>query len=121
MAFNATELTKERHSTHGDFSDNAMISQHLKEYLSAQAGWAVLSDVQREAIDMIALKLSRITSMAANPNEPDHWRDIAGYATLVVQDLTNTQVGKIVEVPKGLSVFDYVGRDIKLHEWDNHG
>jgi hypothetical protein len=27
------------------------------------------------------MKMSRI--LCGNPNEPDHWRDIAGYATLI--------------------------------------
>jgi hypothetical protein len=34
---------------------------------------------------MILMKLARV--IAGNPNEPDHWRDIAGYAELVVRSL----------------------------------
>lgn len=80
----ASELTGKRNETHGNFADNALISQDLKSYFRTQ-GAKELSAVQREALDMIALKLSRILSGKAD--EPDHWRDIAGYAWLVVQDL----------------------------------
>jgi hypothetical protein len=40
---------------------------------------------QREAIDMIMVKLSRI--LCGDPNHKDHWDDIAGYAMLVSRDL----------------------------------
>lgn len=76
---------EERNNTHGDFGINAMISQELKEYFAKYPGWDTLSDVQKESLDMFALKLSRILSGMSN--EPDHWRDIAGYAMLVVNDL----------------------------------
>jgi hypothetical protein len=39
--------------------------------------------MQREALDMILHKIARIVN--GNPNETDHWHDIAGYATLVEQ------------------------------------
>jgi hypothetical protein len=39
-----------------------------------------MPDAQIEALDMIALKLSRILSGQANFK--DHWDDIAGYAKL---------------------------------------
>lgn len=83
--FNATALTVERHKTHGDFADNARLSQAIKTLLRTRDAVTSYTDVQREALEMIALKLSRIAS--GNPHEPDHWRDIAGYATLVVQEL----------------------------------
>ncbi len=34
---------------------------------------------------MIAHKIASI--LAGDPNEIDHWRDIAGYATLIVKEL----------------------------------
>jgi hypothetical protein len=33
-----------------------------------------------EALEMICTKIARILS--GNPNDPDHWKDIAGYAEL---------------------------------------
>jgi hypothetical protein len=41
--------------------------------------------MQRESLDMIAHKIARILN--GNPNVHDHWHDIAGYATLVANDL----------------------------------
>jgi hypothetical protein len=74
------ELIEERNETHGKFTDNARVAQLLKETLRDELGWSSLSAVQREAIDMIVLKISRILSGKAG--ELDHWDDIAGYAKL---------------------------------------
>ena len=81
----AEELTRERQSTHGSFETNTLISQGLKNIIHGAPGYNQLSYVQREALDMIALKISRILS--GNPNEPDHWQDIAGYAHLGGKDV----------------------------------
>lgn len=89
-----TKTLEERGKTHGDFSDNAKISQELKHAIRIGVRFTDLSDIQREALDMICHKISRIVS--GNPNEPDHWRDIAGYATLVEQRLIHTD-----EEPEG--------------------
>ncbi len=82
---NVEDTLNERRKTHGDFSLNASISQHLKAALEQHAAWGMLEPTQREALHMICHKMSRI--LAGNPNEPDHWRDIAGYATLVEKDI----------------------------------
>lgn len=80
------ELLKERGKTHGDFSDNARISQSLKAIVRSNLrqiegdGPFKLTCDKAEAIDMILHKISRIC--AGNPNERDHWDDIAGYAKL---------------------------------------
>lgn len=71
---------KERGTTHGDFTDNARVSQQLKAIIF-QNGEMSLSPVQCEALDMICHKLARI--VCGNPNHKDHWHDIAGYAKLV--------------------------------------
>ena len=59
---------------------NADISQTLKKIFNDQGGKHSMSPVHQEALDMIALKLSRILSGQANFK--DHWDDIAGYAKL---------------------------------------
>lgn len=72
----------ERQSTHGNYKDNARISQKLKRliYTELRKHETPVCDEMVESLDMICLKLSRILS--GNAREPDHWRDIAGYATL---------------------------------------
>lgn len=75
-------LLQERHKTHGLFATNAEISQKLKAifWFYHENGSTKLGSVQLEALDMIALKLSRILS--GQPLFKDHWDDIAGYAKL---------------------------------------
>lgn len=72
-------ITQERQTTHGNFGMNAAVSQDIKAILRA-AGYQNLDPVYREALDMIALKISRIVSGKAGV--ADHWKDIAGYANL---------------------------------------
>lgn len=74
------EILADRQKTHGDFTDNARVMQKLKEVVMFEYGWCKLSLVQREALHMILHKVGRIVS--GNPNEPDHWVDIQGYARL---------------------------------------
>jgi len=70
----------ERRKSHGDFAANAEISQTLKAYIRVVPE---LNVVQREALEQIAMKLSRILS--GNANFKDTWQDIAGYAILGMQ------------------------------------
>lgn len=75
------ELLSERGRTHGNWEVQAQLAQSLKSAIDhAQLPVRTLSKGQREAIDMICVKLSRI--VVGNPNEIDHWVDIAGYARL---------------------------------------
>lgn len=83
---NTEKLLEERQSTHGSFTNNAEISQDLKSIIhSAISDLGEATPVQKEAIDMICLKLSRIASGQAHFK--DHWDDISGYATLAANEL----------------------------------
>ena len=75
-------LLTERGQTHGDFGENAYISQTLKHVFRACEGWENMTNVEREAMDMIALKFSRILS--GKPHERQHWEDVVGYAKLAL-------------------------------------
>jgi hypothetical protein len=89
MNENLTSVLEARQKTHGDFSDHARITQGLKDvaaielYKRAERNQPALTAEQREAIDMILHKIGRI--IAGDPNEPDHWVDIAGYAQIAQQ------------------------------------
>lgn len=48
-------------------------------------GWHSLSDVQKESLEMVAVKVARILSGDASAAE--HWNDVSGYAQLVVRIL----------------------------------
>lgn len=69
----------QRQSSHGDFAKNAQVSQDIKTIMRT-AGYLDLDPVHIEALDMIALKISRIVSGKATV--ADHWADVAGYAKL---------------------------------------
>ena len=75
------ETLAQRAKTHGDFRENGRIMQALKNQMIETVNWPHLPDEQKEALQMIQHKIGRILS--GNNNEPDHWRDVAGYATLI--------------------------------------
>lgn len=76
-------LLETRQQTHGSFEDNAIISQALKSFLRASPGWGRLTDIERESMDQIALKFSRILS--GKSMSKAHWEDVHGYAGLVLE------------------------------------
>lgn len=82
----AQEVIESRESTHGDYTAQANFSAYMKEEARKMPKWQNLHGPQAESIDMIIVKISRI--LTGDPNEPDHWQDIAGYATLVSNLLT---------------------------------
>ncbi len=82
---NIAPILEERGKTHGEFADNAETAQWMKIHLRRNKGYENLSCIQREAFDAILSKIARAVS--GNPNEPDHWKDIIGYATLVLDRL----------------------------------
>ncbi len=71
-------IIAERDKTHGDYRVQAKLAQDLKTRIRQEGG--KLSPQQQEALEMICVKISRI--VCGNPNEPDHYDDIAGYALL---------------------------------------
>jgi len=91
-----SDLLNEREQTHGRFEEVAYTARTIR-YAMTRDG---LSAVQEEALGMIASKLARIT--CGNPNEPDHWRDIAGYAELVVRDLRRESIARQANTVLGL-------------------
>lgn len=94
----------ERGSRYGSFKGHATITQALKLFmqgrgtlttidggesvtLTVQTNWEDLTPVQQEALEMIVHKIGRIINPGADPNYDDSWRDIAGYAQLVVDQI----------------------------------
>jgi len=87
MTTDINTLLAEREKTHGDYVLHASITQDLKRVIRHHVADldVKLDDDMQETLDMIAQKIGRI--IAGNPEEPDHWRDIAGYAQLVANRL----------------------------------
>ena len=81
---NVNQVLTERGKTHGCWAQQAGVAQELKAVIrSGDRGQ--LSKSQREALEMIAHKISRI--LCGDPDHKDHWVDIAGYATLAAKEL----------------------------------
>ena len=79
---------QERGDRYGPFDGHARITQSLKDCMSGKyqvTNWDVLKPEQKEALEMIAHKIGRILN--GDPNYDDNWRDIAGYAQLIVNQL----------------------------------
>ena len=99
---NVTETLKERGSTHGSYTDQAIIYRllldamhgkvrHAKDNDYSQGAraerWGALSPDKQESLEMIMLKISR--ALTGDSDFPEHWLDMAGYATLILNILTS--------------------------------
>ena len=78
-------LITERGNRYGKFKDGADIMQSLKDTMRDVDGWDNLTASQKEALDMIQHKIGRILN--GDPTYDDSWKDIAGYAKLIVNEL----------------------------------
>ena len=87
---------KARHGRYGNFAEQAKLCVSIKNIMrfslaedcvgmADREGWKALTPYQQEALDNIALKVSRILS--GDPNYTDNWHDIQGYAKLVEDEL----------------------------------
>ena len=79
---------KERGGRYGNFADHARVAMGIKDFIRGelQVRNKVLAVDQQQALDTIADKIARIVN--GDPDYPDNWHDIAGYATLVDRRLT---------------------------------
>lgn len=76
----AQQLTKARKSTHGDWKAQSELADRLIHTTTSSINWHDMEPYQRIALVMILTKISRICT--GDPNEPDHWDDMGGYARL---------------------------------------
>lgn len=81
------KVLEERGKRYGEFIDNATIAQELKALVRDCGAWDTLDMDQKEAIDNICIKMSRILSPGTDKYYMDNWVDMAGYAELVVNRL----------------------------------
>lgn len=80
MSNDLNNTLSERGNSYGDFTDNAFIAQQLKDVVRCGRAWVDATAAQREAVDMILSKISRLVT--GNPYHKDSWHDIQGYAKL---------------------------------------
>lgn len=84
MSDHIEKLLHMRGSVHGDWALQSETAEKMWILLTGLRP-GDLTASQRQALHMICTKLSRIA--CGNPNEPDHWLDIAGYATLAAKEI----------------------------------
>ena len=77
------DILDERAATYGAFMDVAAVAVALRAVIRDRR--PDLFPDQDEALNMICSKIARIVN--GDPNHIDSWRDIAGYAQLVVDRL----------------------------------
>jgi hypothetical protein len=75
------EMLVQRTNVHGEFNENSRATWDIMRVLQRERNWGRLSSGQKHALYMVAHKMARI--MAGDPNHPDHWDDISGYARCV--------------------------------------
>jgi hypothetical protein len=88
----------DREFCHGDFNKNAKVSRQLKDILIAahDNNPAIFTIAQQEALEMICHNLARIVN--GDPQYAESWRNISGYATLIVNDLHKTEGATDVKI-----------------------
>jgi len=74
------DIINARATTHGDYKLTAAWSQSIKDMFRGSPNWHHMNDGQKEALEMIAVKLARLLN--GDPQFPDHWDDLAGYGML---------------------------------------
>jgi hypothetical protein len=83
------KILNDRQVNYGDFAERAKISQDIKQIMQNCPNWEILEADQKESLEMVIHKISRILN--GNPNYDDNWIDISGYITLVVKRLQKDQ------------------------------
>lgn len=81
---NIDKTLEERGDRYGTFSGNASMTQALKEVMH-RGQWTRLSETQKEALEMVAHKISRILN--GDPDYQDNWVDAIGYLTLALKEM----------------------------------
>jgi len=80
---NLSSMLEHRKRTHGPWKEYAATAQSLR--LICLKGEIKMEDSEAEGLNQILGKIARI--ITGNSSEPDHWRDIQGYAERVFENL----------------------------------
>lgn len=86
------KILAQRQKTHGSFESHAAISQGLKAVMQASPNWNELTDVQREALEMMQHKVARLLN--GDYTFLDHVVDIGGYNELMFNHMSGFGNGK---------------------------
>ena len=80
------ETLSQRQEQYGSFEDVAMLTEQMVDVMR-KGYYEKLAYNQKMALYMICSKMARIVN--GNPNHKDSWHDIAGYATLIDNELVS--------------------------------
>ena len=83
----------ERGKRYGEYRNHAAISQSLQSVLQSVKKWPNMEPYHREALTLICHKIARV--MNGDESYDDNYRDIAGYAQLVVDILEMNKNGNL--------------------------
>lgn len=95
------EILNERGPRYGDMRVQFVVAQRIKKAIHGPVETDAPSNVpvtqnlpltQKEALDMLATKLSR--AICGDVSYSDTWHDIAGYAKLIADDIDKQNKGK---------------------------
>lgn len=102
---NIDNLLDTRQPVYGDFTETYRISDNIKKSMMDSPNWNKLRPEQREALNMLAVKIARI--LGGDPDYLDNWVDVGGYARLVEKTICDrTAPSEVIEttpVKKSLS------------------
>lgn len=83
------QVLAQRKERYGEFLEQAAVSCALKRVMRSTKNWERLKPDQQEALEMFAVKISRI--LTGDPDYIDNWLDKEGYARLVKKRLQREQ------------------------------
>ncbi len=83
------KILAQRQKTHGNFESHASISQGLKAVMQASPNWNELTDVQKEALEMMQHKIARLLN--GDYTFLDHVVDISGYNELMLNHMKGSK------------------------------
>lgn len=106
-------ILDERGNRYGDFASNATTTQLIKQAINLGDTADKLAFYQRESLEMIAHKISRIVN--GDANYMDSWVDIVGYAQLVIDKLQHDKD----EIQQLLSDTNYIFPENETTEQNN--
>lgn len=81
------DTLQERGNVHGDYVQASVFADGVKNAMAKTPNWNSMDAYQRQALNVILDKISRI--LYGDPNFGDHWHDLQGYARLVEKELIN--------------------------------
>ena len=82
---NVEDTLAQRGKVHGDYTESSIVKDEILAAIECTPNWRKMSPGGREALRMIVEKIGRI--MVGDWKFADHWHDIAGYATLMENEI----------------------------------